>query len=301
MSRDVDLSVVVAASWSAEAAARTVASVGARDGIETVVASDPDRVGPIDLPGESRWVFGERGDEVPRLRRVGADAARGRVIAFVEDACVVVPGWAGAILGAFAEGDCLAATGPVLQADGASATDWAVYFAEYAAFVGAVPCKRLAGINFACRREWLGPSMVIREAELSTRFAGSIRWLDAAPVHHTRRYRFAEALSDRWHFGRTYGRDRWSDRHGPLRRLGRAAAPAILAIQLARLAGSIARNPRLIQPALASVPRTLALLTAWSAGEALGWAEAGLHPSASRRRGREVQPPASALAPAATE
>jgi hypothetical protein len=308
MSGAIELSVVVAASWSAEAAGRTVASIGATDGVEVIVASDPIRVAPGPLPDGVPWVVGERGDGVPRLRRVGADAARGRVVAFVEDACVVGPGWAGAIRSGFRDGDCLAATGPVLQGVGASATDWAVYFAEYAPFAGPIgPLPggwgtaearptRLAGINFACLRESIGPSATIREAGLSTRLSGSIRWLEGASVHHSRHYSIAGAIADRWRFGREFGRERWEDRPGRLRWLGPAAAPAILAVQLGRLIHCLARDRSLRKPALASCPQTLALLMAWSAGEALGWA--GACRDGWRRRGTVARRPASGPAPA---
>lgn len=370
MSREIDLSVVVAASWSAEAAARTVASIGTTDGVEVIVASDPHRVVPGPLPGGARWIVGERGDGVPRLRRVGACAAVGRVVAFVEDACVIGPEWVDAVREAFADGDCPAATGPVVQGDGASATDWAVYFAEYAPFAGPVgpsgslPSEgladrhspggpppgplthkgggdqrrpphphalprgergpegpvpendgpsaheggrfgwgmagarptQLAGINFALRREVLAPSPTIRESELSSRLAGSIRRLEGATVHHTRRYAFAEAFADRWRFGREFGRERWADHPGRLRWLGVVAAPAILGVQLGRLAHSVLRNRPLGKSALISSPRTLALLMAWSAGEALGWAEACR--VGSPRRGREAPRPASGPGPA---
>ncbi len=341
MSRDIALSVVVAASWSTPAAARTVASLGRPDGAEVIVASDPARVAPGDLPGDARWVVGKAGDGVPRLRRIGADAARGEVIAFVEDACVVEPGWVDAMRGAFTDEACHAATGPVMQGEGASATDWAVYFAEYALFAGrarqsnatthpnpppqggrgpdlaatrnlyplplwgrvgwgvsGVQPVRLAGINFACRRGALGRSETIREAELSVRLAGSIRCLEAAAVRHIRRYQFTEALADRWRFGRSYGRERWSDRPGPLRRLGFAAAPAILGVQLGRLAGCFARDPLLIGPAVVAAPATFALLTAWSLAEARGWADS--HHTASRRCGTAAPPRASAAGPATT-
>jgi hypothetical protein len=270
MSDDLDLSVVVAASWSAEAVARTVASIGATDGMEVIVASDTDRVAPGPLAGGARWVVGERGDGVPRLRRLGADRARGRVVAFVEDACVVGPGWAEALRKAFRDRNCLVAQ-PL----------------------------RLAGINFACRRELLSDSPTIREAELSSRLAGSIRWLDGASVSHFRHYRTGEALADRWRFGREFGRERWSDRPGLLHRLGLAAAPAILGVQLARLAGCLVRHPELWKPALIAGPRTLVLLTAWSAAEALGWAEASR--GESRRRGKAGRTPASGPAPAPSE
>ena len=301
MSGAIEVSVVVAASWSPEAVARTVASIGEPEGVEVIVASDPGRVGPGPLPGGARWVVGERGDDVPRLRRVGADVAGGRVLAFIEDACVVGPKWVDTIRSGFRDEPCSAATGPVLQGDKASSTDWAVYFAEYAAFVsrgGVSGITLLAGINWACRREDIGPSPTIREAELSSRLSGSIRWLDDASVHHTRRYPFAEALADRWRFGREFGRERWVDRPGRLRWLGVAAAPAILGVQIGRLVRCLARSRPLRKPALVSFPQTLALLTAWSAGEALGWAEACR--GVSRRHGTEVPPPASGPAPAPT-
>ncbi len=252
--------------------------------------------------------WGNPGTACLGLRRLGADVASGEIIAFVEDACVVEPGWADAIRTSFSNGACHATTGPVMQGDAASRTDWAVYFVEYAPFAkgagqfdagvpGSQPI-RLAGINFACRREALLPSRTIREAELSIRLAGSIRWVEAAAVRHVRHYAFSEAIADRWRFGQTYGRERWSDRPGPLRRLGLAAAPAILSVQLARLAACVVRRPRLIGPAVLAMPRTVVLLTAWSLAEALGWADSGWrrHERAARRlasaAGRSTTEPA---------
>jgi hypothetical protein len=301
MRRDVELSVVIAASCSAEAVARTVASVIAAGGLEIIVASDPDRVPPGPLPGRALWLIGEPGDGVPRLRAIGAGATRGVVVAFLEDACVVDRGWARAIRHAFRNRDVLATTGPVNQQSGGSTTDWAVYFAEYAGFAetSETPLPRrawergkdaLAGINFACRREALGQVQTIREFELSMRLAGAILRHERASVQHTRRYRFGEALADRWRFGRAFGRERWAGHPGRLRSLGLAAAPAILGVQLARLIGTVATHPQLIGPLLRSAPTTLALLTAWSVGEALGWAE-------SPGCGRAARPPSSMLVP----
>lgn len=125
------LSVVVAATWSAEAIGRTVASIGEA---EIIVVSALDRISPGPLPGGALWFSTESGAGVPELRRVGADRATGEVVAFLEDACEVGPGWARALIDAFGDPDVLAATGPVGQGQPASAIDWGVYFAEYAAF-----------------------------------------------------------------------------------------------------------------------------------------------------------------------
>jgi hypothetical protein len=286
-----ELSVVVVASWSAEAAARTVASIRSRC-VEIIVVSDPDRVAPIPLDGIDRWLIGAAGDGVPDLRRVGADASTGRVVAFLEDACLVGPGWLTAILDGFRDLHTRAATGPVIDGQDGSPIDRAVYFAEYIPFA-ARQTRRLAGINFACVRDVLGSSGPIREHEIAATTA-PIRWMAGASVRHVRHYSRQEALADRRQFGREFGRVRWNNRPGPITRLGPVAAPAILAVQLLRLAVSIMRSPRTLRCALGSSVETLRLLTAWSRGEAKGWVEA--RRDASRRYGRAGQRHASASA-----
>jgi hypothetical protein len=292
MSGSIELSVIVAATCSTSAVERTVASVlgsiGADEQVEVIVASDPSKVTPIPLSCRARWIVGEPGDGVPRLRRLGADAARGRNVAFLEDACIVGPGWVAAIRDAFRNRGMLAVTGRVSQVEDASVADWSVYFSEYAAFAREFRTS-LAGINFAVRREALSNSTAIREAEISTRLAGSFRCLEGATVVHVRHYRLAEALYDRWRFGREFGRDRWLDRPGVWKSLGIASAPAILCIHLARLAFCVARRKGMIGPLVRSSPQTLALLTAWSIGEAWGWSEA-CRPGSRRRERADPRP-----------
>jgi hypothetical protein len=287
MNGPIDLSVIVAATCSTSAVERTVASilgsVGADEHVELIVTSDPSKVTPTNVSGRTIWISGNPGDGVPRLRRLGADAARGRVVAFLEDACIVGPGWVRAIRDAFRIDSLLAATGRVSQSDDATATDWAVYFAEYAAFARGFR-TRLAGINFAVRREALNRSTEIHESRIAAQLAGSFRCLDGASVVHVRHYPLAASLYDRWRFGREFGRDRWLDRPGVLKSLGIAAAPAILGVHLARLVSNVARGPGLIGPFVRSSPLTVAMLTAWSVGEALGWSEA--RRTGSRPRGR---------------
>ena len=284
-----ELSVVIVASWSAEAAGRTVASLG--DGaVEIIVVSAPDRVSPPPPDGAIRWIVGRPGDGVPALRRLGAGAASGRVIAFLEDACVVGPGWVGAIRDGFRDPRTLAATGPVDDHADASVIDRAVYFFEYAAFA-ARQTRRLAGINFACRRDSLGLSGPIREHEVAARLRDK-RWLPGAAVLHVRRYSRIIALDDVARLGREFGRGRWGDRPGLPTLLGSLAMPAIVGVHLLRLFHNLARAPRLIRPFLGSAASTFSLLIAWSRGEARGWREA--RRGGRRRCGRAVPPPSSA-------
>ena len=273
------LSVVIAATWSAEATLRTVASVldsaAGQAAIEVIVVSSPDRMESCPFPDGVNWIEAEPRSSMPRLRQIGADAAIGPVCAFLEDACVVRPGWVEALIKAFTD-DCLvAATGPVARAAPATPVDWAVYLAEYGPFAtgGDRPIARLAGINFALRREALTTPSPIREAEVAERLlatGGRMMSVAGAEVTHTRQYRFGPAVVDRHRFGLEYGRERWGDGPGP--RIGRLAAPAILLIQLARIGRILMRQPRLIGTFVRCSPRLLVMLGAWSIGEAKGWA-----------------------------
>jgi hypothetical protein len=207
--------------------------------------------------------------EVPSLRRLGVQSTRGDVVAFLEDSCLALPGWIQAIQAAFLDPGLDVVSGPVVQANTAGASDWAVYFAEYASF--ARQSGRIAGPNFACRRRALNLDTPIREHELTGRSV----WVPAAAVRHVRRYRFRQALADRYRFGCEFGQIRWTKTGiKPWTRLGRLAAPAILAIQFGRLARAIAACPSLFKPLVWALIPTLLMLTAWSMGEAQGWSRA---------------------------
>jgi hypothetical protein len=292
------LSVVIAASNGPEAVARTLASLGRQrleGAVELVVAAPRDRIVPPDhLPPGVTWVPAEAGAAVPRLRRLGLDRASGDVIVLTEDSCQFDDGWASAWRRAFADPRVLAATGPVVPAMGDRPLDWAVFFCEYAAFLpapapGEGRSLRLAGNNFAVRRslaDRLDPC-TIEETDVpgvagccGDRIALAI----GAVAGHARRYGLAEAVGDRLRFGRSYGRRRATTLPTAARFAGLVAGPAILLAQVARLTLTVARQPRHAGRFAEVLPLTLGLLTAWSVGEWLGWAEAAVRPPASRRR-----------------
>jgi hypothetical protein len=303
------LSVVVAASDSAEAAARAVASIrdAADDRIEVIVSAARDRLDPRECPPGSRRVVAEAGTGVPGLRRLGFDASRARVVAFTEDSCAFGPGWAASWRLAFADPRTLAATGPVIPAMGDAALDWAVFFCEYAPFLPSrrgvdVPPSRLAGNNFAVRREVVEALDLpeIQECEVfraaAERDPGAIV-AAAARAWHVRRYEPAEAIGDRLWFGREYGRLRAACLPAIMQPLGLLVGPAILLIQAARLSRTVATRRDYLGRYFESLPITLALLSAWSVGEWIGWLEALVRRPVGKRCGTEGQTPAPAPGP----
>ncbi len=162
--------MVIAASDSAGAVARTVASL-ALEGwsdparFEVIVAAARDRIDPEAALERVRWLTAEAGAGVPRLRRLGLDAGAAPLVAFTEDSCRLGPIWVDAWRQAFHDPRVQAATGPVAPAMGDSPLDWAVFFCEYGPFLpsgraGLGPPGRLAGNNFAIRRGLARPRSI---------------------------------------------------------------------------------------------------------------------------------------------
>ncbi len=285
------LSVVIAATDSAEAVARAVASIDAssRGEIECIVASST--IAPRDLAGV-RWIRGKAGSGVPHLRRLGLDQARGRVVVFTEDSCVFPPGWADDYLDAFADDRTRAASGPVLPPLDGRAIDWAVFFCEYAVFLprNPHPSTRLAGNNFAIRRD-LSSQLdreEIHESEVAATVLrigcdGFLETVKRPEVSHVRHYGIKEAFRDRFRFGFEFGLRRGRG-FAPVKRLaGLIAGPAILAVQVARLFREVGARPHYWGVFVKNLPVTLALLTTWCVGEWLGWSRSAFGPSHSRR------------------
>ncbi len=303
------LSVVVAATDSPLAAARAVRALAgqATGRVEVIVVSAPSASALIPLappasprpPGEGarsappRYLLAPAGSGVPRLRRIGLEAATGRVVVFTEDSCVAGPGWVAAWLGAFADPDLAAATGLVEHPDDAPVVEWAVVFCEYAPFLTpgpAGPPARLAGNNFAVARAVaLGePGDEVHEVSLLAsirRAGGTTRTVPGAVVRHVRRFGFRRAIGDRLRFGLEFGRLRAAGSSTIARRAALIAGPAIFAAQAGRIAGTVLRGRRHLGRFARALPIILAMLAAWSVGESLGWALGG--PGRGRLPGRK--------------
>lgn len=304
------LSVIVAASDSTQAVARTLDALRAQDAIdqaEIIVVADSARIRPVTPTAIPKpdWVAAAPGSGVPRLRRLGLDRARGAIVVFTEDSCLFPPDWLSAWIQAFSPPLVRAATGPVEPAMGDAALDWAVFFCEYAAYLPRpapheCPPTRLAGNNFAVRVATVevGPLASLTslaQAEIQeNEVHRELRQLQAtiveanATARHVRRYGWREAFGDRLRFGYEFGqlRAQWHSKR--VNAVAFLAAPAIGSVQLARLIATIRSRHRHHGRFLTSLPITLGLLTAWSVGEALGWTRGPQRPPRSVDNGCET-------------
>ncbi len=283
MSNALALSVVIAATDSPEAVTRTLESLRKSRGAyptQWIVAasSGPDlRPEPAD---DYHWIAASRGTSVPRLRRLGLEAATAPIVVFSEDSCVFEDGWCDAWVSAFQRPEVRAATCAIVPAMGNSPVDWAVFFCEYAPFLSLPLLNplRLAGNSFAVRRSpELLSAAEIHESEVALELADQPETMvsvTATRTHHVRRYRFGEALSDRFRFGVEFGQLRAQHSSALLHRLAVFTAPVIFGVQLSRLARTVWGSRQHVGPFLKSLPITALLLSAWSLGESFGWAVA---------------------------
>ncbi len=274
-----ELSIVIAATDSLAAIRSCVESIGEDDGVEILVAADPSRIMSGRFQSSRvRWILGEPGCGVHRLRRLGLDASTGRVVVFTEDSCRVGPGWLSVYQKAFTDPRLVAATGPVEHREGASLVDWAVFFCEYAPFLSGKPAKggarRLAGNNFAVLRSSLASDASDVHESLVAGCAKDREFAmmtTDAMVWHCRHYTLGQAIGDRLRFGHEFGRLQASEVSPWFRGSRIVLGPAILASQLLRLAFTLLQKRRLIVRAIAAAPLTSVLLAAWSGAEWLGW------------------------------
>ncbi len=281
-----DVSVVVA-SFSGEAAlARCLESLDAQTtGCEVIASTDLEGEALARLSARfprARVLTAAPGTSAFRLRSLGVVEARGRLIALTEDHCTAAPGWLAALSAAHAAGHAVVG-GVVENGRAAGAYERALYWCEYAAQMPPLPegpSAFLSGVNVAYDRDVLLAlrhvwQEVFYESEVHAALRAAGQRLHRAPsavVTSHLDFAFGEALAHLRRGGRRYGRERIA-RSGPAQRallcLGVPAVPALLLWRV--VAAVVSRRPRELGHLLLALPHAACLVTAWGAGEALGY------------------------------
>ncbi len=177
--------------------------------------------------------------------------ARGRIVAILEDHAHVAPGWAAALLQAH-EAPWGAVGGPVENGkDGL--VNWAVYFCEYAPYMGPLvegETHDLPGNNIAYKRpHLLKHAQVLDDGKWESWINNNLR-ADGVPiaaanamvVRHIKSFTLVYFLNQRFHFARSYAGMRRVDQSWTRRMIygfGSLALPALLS---ARSLGSCSAN-----------------------------------------------------------
>lgn len=219
-------------------------------------------------------------ETVPELRRHGAEAAQGRIVAIIEEHCVAAPDWLQQAVLAHDRGDFGVVGGPVAPDAYTRLRDWVVYFCEYNNYLP--PWQEggdhdLGSANIAYSRDVL---MKYRdqltggywEAGLHPRlYADGVRFHAAANmvVYHRGPFNFGYYLQQRFWFSRAFA----GARHLPLSRKAAyiVASPVLPFLLLARMAARVSKQHCHMDKFVQCLPLFVPVLVVYVAGEFLGY------------------------------
>jgi hypothetical protein len=228
-------------------------------------------------------------DHHDRLRAAGLAAARGGVVALLEDHGLPDPRWSARI--AAAHRADAAAIGGAIENDVDRPLNWAIYFCDFAKYQSPLPAGAsdfASDANIAYKRSalesvrslWEGSfSEVVVNAALIA--SGRRLSLDPAIVVYQHRggIPLADALTERFVWGRSYAATRSKQLSAARRWFYAALSPALPFVMVERIALVAWRRRRRFGKFVRSLPLIVLLACAWSAGECAGYLSA---PAAGR-------------------
>jgi glycosyltransferase involved in cell wall biosynthesis len=219
---------------------------------------------------------------IPDLRRTGAEAAQGDIVAIIEEHCLAAPDWLERALAAFETSDCGVAGGPVLDYSYERLRDWVVYFCEYNNYFP--PWREgegheLGSANIAYSRALLMQYRDLLgtgywEAVLHPRLAADGVKFHAMPtmaVHHRGPFDFGYYLGQRYWFSRAFAGAR--SRHlSPLRKIAYLiASPLIPVLLWTRMAQRVIARQCHVGKFAQALPLLVPVLVIYVAGEFMGY------------------------------
>ena len=278
------MSVVVTSFDSPAILRRCLASLLRQPEIVEIVVSDCSPIDPAGALGREfpqvRFLHSPTVKRVPALRWAALSAVSGEIIGALEARCVPAPDWARVIVAEhLAHPGSPAVGGPVGFGSGGP-SNFALYWCEYGAFappVASGPAPALSGANLSYARAELDQNLDLMqsgawETVLHDRWRAQGRELRlcqaAIEFHNTMPPGIA--MRQRFHYGRGYAADRaaaWSGARRLVYGLLAPLLPLLLTARMARQAFAKGRGALFLR----ALGWMLALNTAWSAGEAVGY------------------------------
>jgi hypothetical protein len=255
----------------------------ARARAELIVARDDDEEGLESVAQAYPTVHlvpVKRGATIPELRGAGMREATGDIVMLTEDHCVPGPQWVEELCVGVDQVAEIAGGG-MDNAQRKRAVDWAAYFSEYGLFAttrsDTSGDMQLTGANVAYRRSIVGDVVAwasagewenVAHERLRAR-GSSLHFVESAPVYQNKSYEFWDFCRDRYEHGRDYARTRLVEQKGARRWLLTAITPLLPLVIVSRVARAAA--PTRWGAVIRALPVTLAFVSAWSVGEAVGY------------------------------
>lgn len=224
------------------------------------------------------WISVPGDTTVPQMRTCGILQSRGKIVALLEDDCLVSPGWRQAVAKAHAWSHP-AIGGAIAPGKYRRLLDWAVYFCEYARFMPPFSGEKnaLPGNHVSYKREFLTD---LKEGEgfyevfLHNSWVKSGIRLIADPtlvVTNINTWSLRHVTGMPFHHGRAFAAMRAAEFTGWRKGMFALLSAALPVVKAARLAREVAGRRRYLQQFIFSLPWTMVFLTSWSIGELFGY------------------------------
>ena len=217
---------------------------------------------------------------IPAMRAIGIARARGRVIAMLEDHCMVNRNWCAVLEREHRAGHEVVG-GAVENGSVERIVDWAAFFCEYSRFMPPVPwgvVPAITGNNTVYDRhvlERLGPALhdEVWEAFLHQRISDLGVPFHSAPdlvVRHKKEFGYLYFLAQRYHYSRSFAAMRLAAAPRWKRFAYACGAVLLPALLMSRITADVFRKRFYLPRFLLALPVLATFLGAWSVGEAVG-------------------------------
>jgi len=228
---------------------------------------------------EVKFIQAPAEETIPRMRLRGITAANGRLVALLEDDCLVTDQWRQTIIAAHNQTDQPAIGGAIKPDNYPKLLDWAVYFCEYARFMAPLskPVAALPGNNVSYKREALPPVASLPnglyEVFLHWQWQQDGRTLLTHPnmeVTNINRWTATNVTRIPFQHGRCFAALRSKEK--PIwNRLVRAALTPLLPIlQVGRIIKEAGKRGRYLPKLILALPWIILFQTSWALGELAG-------------------------------
>ncbi len=281
------LSVVVASRRERSLLVSTISSLRSqchRLGADLIVAREEAYGDLEDLRRQFpdvHFIAAPLGSSIPVVRGIGLAAARGQLVAVTEDHCVADERWLEELT-AHAGPDADVVGGAMDNAQRRRAIEWGAFFSEYGLYSSIRDrqpgdASQLTAANIMYSRHVIADVATWAQAgewenvvhdRLAARGA-RMRYVPSATMRQNQTYTFFGFTNDRFKHGYAYARKRVAGRPFHTRVSLALATPVLPFLFLVRIARAAA--PSRVRAFVRALPLTAAFLTAWAAGEAVGY------------------------------
>jgi hypothetical protein len=224
-----------------------------------------------------------------RRRAGGLRAAKGKLIAILEDRAPPRPGWASAMGELHAEAR-YAVVGGAVENDAKDSLRWALFFCDFGRFeppLDIVDPEYATDINLCYEREALES---VRELWENRYFESQVNWAlrrtghrlrlsdKALVVLERRKIGLPSVMKERIQWGRIFGQVRGIETSAMRCLMWAAVSPAIPIVLFFRHFRRQLAKGRHVSEFMRAIPATLLLLHCWVLGEFIGYCEAAKMP-----------------------